>query len=862
MALARSRHAIIHFQMALTAGTKLGPYEIVAPLGAGGMGEVYRARDTRLNRDVAVKVLPAAFSRDPNRLRRFQHEAQASAALNHPNILAIHDFGQHDGSPYIVSEFLEGETLRERLRSGALPVRKAIDYALQITRGLSAAHEKAIVHRDLKPENVFLTKDGRIKILDFGLAKLTQPETDSESPTVTAQTDPGVVMGTVGYMSPEQVKGQVADHRSDLFSFGAIFYEMLCGRRAFHGETSVETMSAILKEDPPDLCVTNRNLSPALEHFVHHCLEKNREERFQAARDVVYDLEGVSAVSTDSAAVRTRETFRLGKLLIPALAALVTAVAGYLVGRQSETKSAPVFHRLTFQRGQVGRARFSPDGHTVVYSASWEGRPPQIYSTRAEFPEPHSLDLSGYNVLGISPANELAVGSGLFGTETDSDVTLARVPMTGGAPRSVVEHVGDAAWAPDGTLAVVRLLNGRARLEYPVGNALYETTGFINFVRFSPKGDRIAFLNHPAVPDSTGSVEVIDLEGRKQILSKVWDAVAGLAWTPKADEIWFTASPTGTNPSLYAVTPSGHQRLVLSIPGGLLLYDIASDGRVLLGFDNLQAGTTGHRFGDAAERDLSWFDKTIPLDISSDGQWLLLEDVGELAGPNGSEGMRKMDGSPVVRLGEGGGGVFSADGKWATSIVRGQEHQIILLPIGAGQPRRIEIPGIEHLQGSIASTPDGQRHFLSGTERGRGARIYVQSLDGGKAQPITPEGVSDGAPSADGKYVAAQDADGHLAIYPVEGGSPRNVPGVLQNNSIVRWTSDRSSLYVWANTPPAKLYQVNLTSGKAQLVREFIPSDPAGVTSISNVVTSPDGKNYAYGYIRELSTLYVVEGLK
>jgi Tol biopolymer transport system component len=848
--------------MALAPGTKLGPYEIVSPLGAGGMGEVYRARDTRLNRDVAVKVLPAAFSRDPDRLRRFQQEAKASAALNHPNILAIYDLGQHDGAPYIVSELLEGETLRERLRSGTLPVRKATDYALQIARGLSAAHAKAIVHRDLKPENVFLTKDGRIKILDFGLAKLTQAETDSESPTVTAQTDPGVVMGTVGYMSPEQVKGQVADHRSDLFSFGAIFYEMLSGRRAFHGETSVEIMSAILKEDPGDLSAINRNIPTALEHIVRHCLEKNREERFQAARDMAFDLESFSVGPTDSAAVRTRQTFRLGKLLIPALAALVTAVAGYFMGRQSETKAAPVFHRLTFQRGQVGRARFSPDGHTVVYSASWEGNPTQIYSTRAEFPEPHSLDLRGYNMLGISPANELAVGSGLFGTETDSDVTLARVPMTGGAPRSVVEHIGDAAWAPDGTLAVVRLVNGRARLEYPLGKVLYETPGFINFVRFSPRGDRIAFLNHPEAPDPTGSVAVIDLEGRKQFLSQVWDAVAGLAWTPSGDEIWFTASPTGTNPSLYAVTPSGHQRLVLSIPGGLFLHDIASNGRILLAFDSLQFLTMGHRFGETAERDLSWFDKSIPLDISSDGQWLLLDEHGELAGPNGSEGMRKLDGSPVVRLGEGGDGVFATDGKWATCIVPGQQHQIILLPTGAGQPRRIEISGIEHLQRSIGSTPDGQRHFFSGTEQGRDARIYVQSIDGGKAQPITPEGVSDGAPSPDGKYVAAQDADGHLEIYSVDGGSPRSVPGILQDYFIIRWTSDGSSLYVSTNIPPAKLYQVNLTSGKAQLVREFMPSDPAGVAAISNVVVSPDGKNYAYGYLRELSTLYVAEGLK
>src|ERR1700735_3971025 len=283
--------------MVLTGGIKLGPYEIHTLLGAGGMGEVYRARDTRLDRTVAIKVLPAAFARDPERLRRFQQEAQAIAALNHPNILAIHDFGEHEGSPYIVTEFLEGETLRERLRPGAMIVRKAIESAELIARGLAAAHDKGIVHRDLKPENIFITRDGRMKILDFGLSKLVRPESTADAATLASQTEPGVMLGTVGYMSPEQVKGQNADQRSDLFSFGAILYEILSGNRAFHGETSVETMSAILREDPPDLTATNQIVPPLLERIVRHCLEKNPEERFQSARDVAFALGNLSGSS-------------------------------------------------------------------------------------------------------------------------------------------------------------------------------------------------------------------------------------------------------------------------------------------------------------------------------------------------------------------------------------------------------------------------------------------------------------------------------------------------------------------------------------------------------------------------------------
>src|SRR5213593_2312587 len=264
--------------MALASGTKLGPYEIVAAVGAGGMGEVYRARDTRLGRDVAVKVLPSSYSDDKERLQRFEQEACAAGALNHPNILVVHDIGTHDGSPYVVSELLEGETLRKRMSGVALAQRRVLDYALQVAHGLAAAHEKGIVHRDLKPDNIFITKDGRVKILDFGLAKLTQvegAEAQTDIPTRRVDTGPGVVMGTVGYMSPEQVRGQKVDHRSDIFSFGAILYEMLSGRRAFHGESPADTMSAILKEDPPELSETARNVQPALERIVRHCLEKN-----------------------------------------------------------------------------------------------------------------------------------------------------------------------------------------------------------------------------------------------------------------------------------------------------------------------------------------------------------------------------------------------------------------------------------------------------------------------------------------------------------------------------------------------------------------------------------------------------------
>jgi serine/threonine protein kinase len=290
-------------RITLASGTKLGEYEVKSLIGSGGMGEVYRARDSQLGRDVAIKVLPSFLSSDSDRLRRFEQEARAAAALNHPNILAVFQMGKYEGTPYLVSELLEGETLREQIKRGRLSVRKTIEYGSQIARGLAAAHEKGIVHRDLKPENLFVTTDGRLKILDFGLAKLTQPQSSSENSalTFTEGTEAGVVMGTVGYMSPEQVRGQATDHRADIFAFGAIVYEMLAGKRAFQKPTSPETMTAILNEDPPGISQVAANISPALQRVVHRCLEKNAEQRFQSASDLAFDLGytvGVCGVGT------------------------------------------------------------------------------------------------------------------------------------------------------------------------------------------------------------------------------------------------------------------------------------------------------------------------------------------------------------------------------------------------------------------------------------------------------------------------------------------------------------------------------------------------------------------------------------
>ncbi len=380
----------------IEAGTKFGRYEIVSLIGAGGMGEVYRARDPKLGRDVAIKVLPAAFSADAERLRRFEQEAQAAGALNHPNILSIYDVATHDGSLYVVSELLEGETLRERMDGAALPSRKAIDYALQIAHGLAAAHEKGIVHRDLKPENLFITKDGRVKILDFGLAKLIEPKIENEAqtdvPTRRINTSPGAVMGTAGYMSPEQVRGRGVDHRSDIFSFGTVLYEMLSGNRAFKGESAIETLNAILKEDPPDISPTNSNVPPALERIVRHCMEKSPEERFQSARDLAFALEAISGFSGSQTltsdilpppTVRLKSRERLawiiaGVMLLGLLAALPFAISYFRrpsVEANTVRFSVPLSENAKFVSDpELHNLSISPDGQRLAFVAESEGQ--------------------------------------------------------------------------------------------------------------------------------------------------------------------------------------------------------------------------------------------------------------------------------------------------------------------------------------------------------------------------------------------------------------------------------------------------------------------------------------------------------
>jgi eukaryotic-like serine/threonine-protein kinase len=855
--------------MSLTAETQLGPYKIIALIGAGGMGEVYRARDTRLLRDVALKLLPESFTTDPDRLRRFEQEARAVAALNHPNIVSVYDVGNAGGLHYIVSEFLEGETLRQLISPSGMAARKATELAVQLAQGLAAAHEQGIVHRDLKPENIFVTRSGRLKILDFGLAKLRRPLSLGETVdgVTVAETNAGQVLGTLGYMSPEQVRGETADHRSDIFSFGSILYEMFYGRRAFKRNTGAETMTAILNEEPSELSGGSSAAPAALERIVRHCMEKQPGQRFQSAQDIAFALESVSGVSSTAsipAVVAERKAWAR-----PLLAALVLlTAAGLGVGawlRPSSAAIHPKLHRITFRRGTIWNARFTADGN-LIYGAAWEGRPEELYVAENGSTESRTLGLKTTDILAISNSGELAVSTNRhFVMGFESAGMLARAPRGGGAPRDIADDVEYADWSPDGAgIAVVRRVGGKVRLEYPLGKVLYETAGWVSHPRVSPDGKSVAFVDHPYQRDDDGFVAIVDQAGNKKTLSGEFVSLQGVAWWPTGNEVWFTGTTSGSSRELRAVTLAGKERLVYLGTGTLTLHDISKDGRVLFSRDDLRAGMIGLAPGESRERDLSWHDWSVPRDITDDGKLVAFDETGEAGGETGGIYVRATDGSPAVRLGDGRTPTLSPDGKWVLALNSSARRGLVELPTGAGESRAISTGEVHVHQAFFL--PDGRHVLVLGNvPGGHGLKLWVQGVEESSPRAISPEGVSvnyRSCISPDGQQVAAQDPEGKITIYPVTAGAPRTVPSVQAGDVPVQWTADGKSLLVGRREVPSPIFTIDLATGQRKLLRSFSPADPTGLFSNAPPGFSRDLKSYVYTYQRITSDLYVVDGLK
>ena len=862
--------------MSLPAGTKLGPYEILAPLGAGGMGEVYRARDPRLGREVALKVLPEEVSANKDRLSRFEQEARAASALNHPNVITVYDIGQAEQVSYLAMELVEGKTLRELCASGPLPVRRAIGVAVQIAEGLAKAHGAGIVHRDLKPENVMVSKDGYVKILDFGLAKLMEPESgeQSASPTLARpETHPGTVLGTVGYMSPEQASGQPLDFHSDQFSFGSIVYEITSGQRAFARKTAAETMSAIIREEPEPLVKLRPDSPPPLRWIIERCLAKDPEERYASTRDLARDLarlrDHISEVSSAAEGISAAGPAHRRRLT-PALTAAAVVAAGIVTAaslwRALPGKPAsfpPRFQQLTFRRGMLNNARFAPDGQTILYGATWTGEKQRLYATRPGSPESWAPDLGNRNwdILAVSPSEELAVLS--FPEEI-----LARVPLAGGIPRDVVAGVpyASADWAPDGkSLAVVRKVNHRFRMEFPIGKVLLESSQPLHAPRISPAGDRIAYCRFD---QNTVTVGVMETTGKGiRDLSGGWADISGVpCWSPDGREIWFSGKRAGEGLGIHAVDLSGKLRLVTRVPGTLELNDVSKDGRLLVAHHAILIILMGRIAGEQKDRDFSWLDYSSLADLSADGKTLLIFETGLGAGASPAVYIRKTDGSAAVRLGEGRPLALSPDGSTVLASVEppGSLPRLVLLPTGAGEAKPLSNERFVRFD-AAQWLPDGKQIVFSANEKDRPLRVYVRDLLAGKESPITPEGVALEAVtktvSPDGRSVVAISDGGKASVFPIDGGDPRPVAGLNPGDRVVQWASNGRSLYVVRREEmPVKVWLLDPTTGDRRLFKEIVPAEPTN--SVWNFLITPDGQSYVCNFQRAFSNLYMVEGLR
>jgi len=878
-------------------GQTISHYRILEKLGGGGMGVVYKAEDTRLHRFVALKFLPDEVARDPQSLSRFRREAQAASALNHPHICTIYDIGEQDGQAFIAMEFLDGQTLKHKVENRPLKIDELLELSIQITDALDAAHSRGIVHRDIKPANIFIAGRGQAKILDFGLAKLNAShnlDTSMNGSTIAdfreeQLTSPGSTLGTVAYMSPEQARGEELDPRTDLFSFGAVMYEMCTGKAAFGGSTSAIIFEAILNRVPTPPPQLNPGLPPDLNRIIGRALEKDRELRYQTASEIRAELKRlkrdmdssrIAAAPGFESAMRTAgalppatearkeystRAYSIRSGLIACAVLILGAAAGWFLRASWMLTSQPLYHQLTFRRGTIRSAHFTPNGQSVVYGASWEGSPTDLFITSPESPQSRSLNLSGAALLAISSSGEIAVSMDSRPSGVYAQVgTLARVPLNGGSPRPVLENVQWADWSPDGNnLAIVRDVSGRNRLEFPIGKVLYETSGWISHPRVSRKGDLVAFLDHPLPGDDGGSLRVVDLSGNVKTLATGLQTIQGLAWSADGREVWFTADQLGLKRAVYGATLGGKDRLIARVPDTLSLQDIWQDGRVLLSRDTWRRELIGLAAGESKERDLSWFDYSYPSDISPDGKVLLFTEAGEGGGPNYSVYQRKIGEISAVRLGDGLAISVSPDGRWVIASPPSTPAQLVLLPTGPGEAKPLTHDSINHSRARWL--PDGRRFLFSGKEPGHAARIYLQDSSEAKPVPISPEGIDPLVLvlSPDGQQVVGVGPDEKAYFYPVAGGEPKAVPGIEVGEQPIQWSDDAKAIYFYKpGDLPANVYRLELSTGRKTLWKALMPSDSAGVSRIGPILITPDGKSCLYGYHRILSDLYLVEGLK
>jgi eukaryotic-like serine/threonine-protein kinase len=865
--------------MRFSAGARVGPFEILAPLGAGGMGEVYRARDARLDRTVAIKLLPSdQVNASSRQVERFRQEARAIARITHPNICTLHDVREEGSAIFLVMEYVDGATLAARLEDGPLSLALALRTAIGIADALDHAHRQGVVHRDLTPGNIMLTRDS-VKLLDFGLARLKEHDEQAVMHgTQSARlTEPGTIVGTVPYMAPEQIEGREVDSRTDIFSFGVVFYEMVSGWRPFRGDSRASLMAAIVSAEPLPLSSLQPPVPAALSRLIFRCLAKDPDDRWQTARDLAAELRWIAEAGSGSGIAAPAGTKRHHRVALWSAIASVVLTAALIAALLTSIWPQPVvarYKQVTYRKGAVSSARFAPDGQSFVYSASWEGQPYSTFLGRSESPDARDLQLHDARILSISRAGDMALLFGPQNIERAFGVrTLARIPMAGGARRDVLTGVVDADWIPGAdALAVIRDPGGGRpwTVEFPVGTTVHEARAAWS-LRVSPDGSRVAFFEGPLLFDSApeAMITVVSRAGQKLTVARDL-AGTGLAWTPSGREIWFTANSPGRTehgPQLRAVTLAGVERTVYTAPDWLVLHDISTDGRVLLARNSIRISAACQAPGQAGERDLGWQTASFANALSSDGQTLIFSDALSGRTPAGYPTVfrRSIDGSPAVSLGEGGAVGLSPDGRWVLARLKGN---LILLPVGAGLT--VTLPKGEVAQfGGGAWLRDSKRIVFTGDPGDKKPRGYIQEIPAGGPRAITAAGVVlAGRAAVRNDSSVLGRAGGTWALYPIQGGAGQPVPALRAPDIPLQWSHDGRYVYtvddVGQVRPPAvEVSRVELATGGRVLWKTLRPSDTVGVEGLrGTVVITPDGQSYCYSYMRRLGDLFVVDGLE
>ncbi|MCA1625910.1 MAG: protein kinase [Acidobacteria bacterium] len=874
--------------------SEFASYKLQILLGRGGMGAVFLAVDTRLGRSVALKILPPTIAENSEIVLRFRQEAKAASAISHPNIAHIYEFGIYEGMYFLAMEYVPGKTLRDLLKEKQIDLRGALDIAIQVADALKAAHQEHITHRDIKPENIILTKDGLVKVLDFGLAKLGVERRVSE--TSSLETTPGTIIGTTAYMSPEQIRGNQIDERTDLWSLGILIYELVTGERPFTGNTRSDIQAAILLQEP--LLLPFSEELPDLNRIVHKALAKDVAARYQSAKEIIPELRSFQRQVYDFLQLNDEQKPLVSsvkpKLVTGSQHNTITNDKRFNNGRVSvQSLSAPKIKQLTFRQGVIQSAKFSYDNQTIVYDAAWGGAEPELYSIHRDAWDSQPMGLKQINVFAISPTGEMAVAlRRKFLRGYVSVATLARIHQRGGTPRELLENVQWADWYPDKErlaklfdnqcLAIVREVEGRSRLEYPIGNVLYETGGWISYPRFSPSGEAIAFIDHPTLADDSGAVAVIDLQGKdkfeKRVLSDGWISIRGLAWNGAAGEIWFTATREGNARALYAVASNSeiidgtsNERLVYKGFGSLTLHDLCPDGTTaLITVDKTRIRIlSGNCSEEREECDLSWHDWSLVRDLSPDGETILFTEAGESGGSLYSVYVRKTDSSPALRLGNGSALSLSPDRKFALVSLLTMPRQLALLPTGAGETKMLQPyePKSLKYQPWACWFPDGKKILFAANESDKGTKLYVQELDG---EPVCltaeQEGMEISSPhsiSPDGKQVAIINSEKRICLYGIEDSKRELLPDLTADYLVVGWSGDGSYLFIRERGQvPAIVYRYELATAKTEEWLRLMPQDKTGVHEILRVLLTPDGKSYAYSYVRDLSDLFLIEGLQ